>query len=56
MENKDLIGKKFKEIKEDNFGGIQIEFLDGTVIHFGISTYPDGTVSDIYRDKVLDKG
>ncbi len=50
QENKDLVGKRFKEIEDDMYGGFSIKFLDGTIAHFGVSTYPDGTVSEVYRE------
>jgi hypothetical protein len=54
MENKDLIGKKFKSIKENGYGGFQIKFLDNTIAHFEFVDFPDSTQDKIYRDKILE--
>ena len=39
-----LKGKKFKSISDDEYGGIKIEFEDGIIAYFEVTTYPDGTV------------
>ncbi len=52
MENKDLVGKRFKYIKDSDVGGIEIGFLDGSIAQFEVYTYPDGTVSCIERDSI----
>lgn len=48
---KDLKGRKFKDITESDYGGIQIEFEDGLIAYFDIYIFPDNTVSDIVLDR-----
>lgn len=55
MNPEDFIGKIFKSIKEDDYGGIALEFEDGSIAHYSVITYPDGTVRTVYFDHAINE-
>lgn len=52
---KNLIGKKFKNIIDSEYGGIKIEFEDETIAYFECDTFPDGTIDEIHLESIIKK-